>query len=838
MALLNKLKNIKDRTIGMLLTFLVIVLFYMGTFSGLELKTYDMRMAFAPAELNQERVTIIAIDAESIASLGRWPWSRDKVATVVEKLKSYGAKVIGLDILFTEPEEASGLKAVRHLKDRFTDLGLENARKGKKFYDELTDLELNLDNDGKLREAIENAGNVVMPLVFDFNPNMAGGEKSVPEFVFNSSIGGIIFPLDNYTYAPFDASSMLYPVEHLGNVSAGIGHLNKFPGHFGDGIDRWEALFVYHNDEYYPSFAASVAAKYMGVNFKEISGDLRDAGGTITLGKVDIMVDGNLGALINYYNPEDTFPTYSFYDVYYDKITPDIFKDKIVLIGMTDVGLGDAGATPLNPLLTGVEREATVIENILTNSFILQSDTGILTLGLIILLGLLTTLAVSRLSAMLGSMVSFILFFGVIGFGYYMFMEGVWYDIAMPAAAVLVNYTVISSRKFWFAEEGMEAAMSQSDEANKLLGLTFQSKGMLEMAWDKFIDLPVTDEIKQVLYDLALDFEKKRNWPKAVGVYERINDEKFRDVGTRLAKVLSIVGGGPSPVNLKGDNATIIADGSEMPTLGRYEVISELGRGAMGIVYKGRDPKINREVAIKTVNFDEVEEKMIDKIKSRFFREAESAGTLNHPNILTIYDVGEEGNLAYIAMELIHGTDLETYAQKDSLLSVKEALLLIATVAEALDFAHSKGIIHRDIKPANIMIQGADKTVKVADFGIARIQSASQTKTGTVMGTPSYMSPEQVAGKKVDGKSDLFSLTVTLYEILTGERPFQGESIANIMYHITSSPPIPINKFRPDLPQFCQALINKGLAKNAEARYKSGLEMSQAIKYCINKYGV
>jgi serine/threonine protein kinase len=251
----------------------------------------------------------------------------------------------------------------------------------------------------------------------------------------------------------------------------------------------------------------------------------------------------------------------------------------------------------------------------------------------------------------------------------------------------------------------------------------------------------------------------------------------------------------------------------------------------MGVVYLGRDPKINRMVAIKTMMLEEGSDgENLKSVKERFFREAESAGTLNHPNIVRIFDAGDENDVAYIAMELLDGHDLVKYGQKGGLLPFERALEYVATVADALDYAHAQGIVHRDIKPANIMLLN-DGSIRVADFGIARITSSSKTATGTVMGTPSYMSPEQVAGKKVDGRSDLFSLGVALYELTTGEKPFKGgDGIGTLLFQIANDPHPDILTIKPDLPPGLRAVIDKGLAKNPDERFQRGSEFAAAIR--------
>jgi serine/threonine-protein kinase len=252
----------------------------------------------------------------------------------------------------------------------------------------------------------------------------------------------------------------------------------------------------------------------------------------------------------------------------------------------------------------------------------------------------------------------------------------------------------------------------------------------------------------------------------------------------------------------------------------------------MGTVYLGRDPKINREVAIKTLKYGDVDADQLAKIKTRFFREAEAAGKLSHTNIVTIYDVGEEHDMAYMAMEFLKGKDLSQYCLKDSLLPVKKTLKVVASVAEALDYAHRNGVVHRDIKPENIILL-ENHQVKVADFGIARVMSASKTQTGVILGTPNYMSPEQVAGEKVDGRSDLFSLGVVLYELLAGEKPFKGDNLSNLICTIANVSYLPLSEAAPDIPYCCGIIIDKLLVKNVKQRVQSADKVIELIKQCL-----
>ena len=267
--------------------------------------------------------------------------------------------------------------------------------------------------------------------------------------------------------------------------------------------------------------------------------------------------------------------------------------------------------------------------------------------------------------------------------------------------------------------------------------------------------------------------------------------------------------------------------------LGRYKILKELGRGAMGLVFLGKDPTIQRFVAIKTMRLDQVEDlDKVREIKARFFREAESAGRLSHPNIVTIYDAGEQDELGYIAMELVEGQSLKDWSRKPNLMPLPEVVATLASVAEALDYAHQQGVVHRDIKPANIMIT-KDRLVKVMDFGIAKMASSSKTQTDVVLGTPTYMSPEQIAGKKVDGRSDVFSLGVVLFELLTGQPPFTADNLSALLFAIAHHPHPDLQTLRPELAPIFQEIVNRALQKELPQRYRRAAELAQDLRACL-----
>jgi serine/threonine-protein kinase len=254
----------------------------------------------------------------------------------------------------------------------------------------------------------------------------------------------------------------------------------------------------------------------------------------------------------------------------------------------------------------------------------------------------------------------------------------------------------------------------------------------------------------------------------------------------------------------------------------------------MGAVYLGKDPKIGRVVAIKTMALSqEFEADELAEVKERFFREAETAGRLSHPNIVTIFDAGEEHDLCYIAMELLKGKDLVPFTKQGSLLPIDKVVSIIARVGDALGYAHRQNVVHRDVKPANIMYEPDNDVLKVTDFGIARITDSSKTKTGMVLGTPSYMSPEQLQGKKIDGRSDLFSLAVSLYQLACGRLPFEGDSMAQLMYRIANEHAPDILKYNSTLPPAFVAFLDKAMAKEADQRYQTGEEFAAALRASV-----
>lgn len=262
--------------------------------------------------------------------------------------------------------------------------------------------------------------------------------------------------------------------------------------------------------------------------------------------------------------------------------------------------------------------------------------------------------------------------------------------------------------------------------------------------------------------------------------------------------------------------------------LGKYEIKGELGRGAMGIVYDGHDPDLDRSVAIKTFRKDTLDKSESAELLERFKREAQAGGRLQHPHIVSIYEYGEDADVAFIAMEIIRGKELKEFFDNNQRFAAKDAVRLMAQLLDALEYAHHNGVVHRDIKPANLILM-EDGTLKITDFGIARLESSTLTQAGTVLGTPTYMSPEQFMGQTVDGRSDLFSAGVILYQFLTGEKPFIGSSITTIMHKVLKEEPINPSELNVQVPPAFDAVVKKAMAKRPDDRYQTAIEFRDAL---------
>ncbi|MBZ0250851.1 MAG: CHASE2 domain-containing protein [Burkholderiales bacterium] len=826
---------------------------------GLERWAYDLGVK-ATAKNPSDKIAVVAIDEQSIANIGRWPWPREVHGKLIEELSAAKAKVIGNTVFFFEPQIDPGLAYVQKMLDiydRAYPQGAPQEAPGVGVFGAATpaaqvaqppgevaeigkllrEASVALNNDVLLAASVKKAGNVVVPLVFDEMmgvPPPGKPDQPLPEYVAKYAISGGAGPAGALLYGV----SLIAPIEQIGAHVAGMGHLNASPDP-ADGAIRAEPLVIDYYGQQFPSLAVMIAARSLNLGPKDIK---VNAGESVALGNKVVRTDEQGRMFTYYYKDRDGRPAFavdSFFDVFTGKIPASKYADKIVLIGAVAAGIGTNQVTPISAQMNPVTTLAHSVSSLLQEHFFVAPTWGTwATLAVYALVALYLIALLPRLGAGMGAALTALLFIALFGAHLgLMTGAGLWLQLMLPATLLVVGHLLLTTKRFLVTERGKEKADIEGAESNRMLGLAFQQQGQLDMAFDKFRKCPYDEQVGENLYSLALDFERRRQFNKAESVFGYIHklDPKFKDVAERMqrAKAMSetIILGGSSAA--RSNAATMVLQGgaAEKPMLGRYQVEKELGKGAMGVVYLGKDPKIGRTVAIKTMALSaEFEGDELQEAKERFFREAETAGRLTHPNIVTIYDAGEEHDLAYIAMEFLKGKDLVPFTKQPNLLPPDRVLSIVERVADALGYAHTMGVVHRDIKPANIMYEPESDTAKVTDFGIARITDSSKTKTGMVLGTPSYMSPEQLAGKKIDGRSDLFSLGVTLYQMLCGRLPFEGESMTQLMFAIASNPHPAIREINPALPPWVDAIIDRALAKDFNQRYQTGQEFAEAIR--------
>ncbi len=818
------------------------VLFDVDLLQPLEHKVYDA-MAGLRRRKDAKQVVVLAIDDQSIQQIGSWPWPRSYLAEMVRLLTGYDTHTLGISLLYPTRELNPGLHEIDSIREILNEKPSKSERKKlAKINDVLAEAEKRLNHDDQLISAVRAARNVVLPLRFtldgpadDPSGNLSpwlqlnsidlaaesGNRKAGSEDT--QRLRGI------FNHHEILAKRLTEPYDDLSTKAGALGHINLVGD--SDGIVRDVPLLISYQQRDFASFGLQVARKYTGGRLQELTAGPNG----INLRHLQIPTEKNHRMIIDYSGQKANIHRVSFADVINGKVDLNEFRKKIVLLGVTAEGLAQRFNTPVQLNVSGLEIEASVVENIINGQYISRPSWAfILEILALLYVGFFLLFVIPKVTPRIGTLILGIFLVTWLGASVILFVaNGIWLKVLAPVILALIGYALASRRRH-LAEK-----QDENVELNKSLGLAMQGQGMLDMAFEKFLKCPIEDQaVQKLMYNLGLDFERKRMTSKALAVYRHIlKAGAFKDVKERINKLISIDNTlTMSAAAAKKETSFLLQNGNTKPTLGRYEILQELGQGAMGTVYLGKDPSINREVAIKTVTYADIPADELSDVKARFFREAEAAGKLSHPNIVTIYDMGEDYDMAYIAMELLKGNELTHYCRKGSLLPVKRVLKLVGAVAEALGYAHSQEVVHRDIKPANIILVEDDQ-IKVADFGIARVMSSSNTQTGVIFGTPNYMSPEQVAGKKVDGRSDLFSLGVVFYELLAGEKPFKGDSMTALLYAVSNTEYVPLKEVAPKTAPCCVEIVEKMLAKGVSKRYQTAAMVVKDIQACMEVLG-
>jgi eukaryotic-like serine/threonine-protein kinase len=811
---------------------------------GIDWQAYDMGVRFTSSRPANPNVVVVAIDDAAIQQMGSWPWPRDELAKATDIISAQHPGVIGYAVPFDTRQSNYGLQQLEQLKDAITHSHARNTRQLERL---INQAENGLDTDRVFANSLQHAGPVVLAMPYDLaNGKSVKASANIAQHLHRFTVR-VDNPPKQYNWLtrlfvsnPVPEADTIYPpIQELSRYVTAVGHLNT-------GLNRQEQarrepLLIQYGKDFIPSFSLMMVARYLHLTAGNIKARL---GKSITIDNTPIDTDSKLRVYPYFYqgkNGHSAFKVYSILDVLNNKIPSRAFAGKAVIIGFTARQQTVRLESPIGVDMPPAIFTAHVVSSLLNGDLYHVPSWGVwVQTGVLVLMGLYLMFVLPRLRFSTGLAFSVVLALGILN-AHFILMIGksTWVPLMVPLLALIVGHLLLSIKHMLASSVGR--IQNELSTANLLLGQSFHSQGQLDQAFERYRKCTSNETVLDYMYNLALDYERKRQYNKGVAVLEYIQsqDPKFRDIEDRIKRTKQASHAySMAPNNAANLSSTLILENSgvQKPTLGRYTIDRELGRGAMGMVYLGMDPKIGRTVAIKTmVLAQEFEGEKLEEVKERFFREAETAGRLNHPNIVTIYDVGEDEDLSYIAMDYLKGHNLLYYCKPDKLLPAKEVFQILVKVADALDYAHQNGVVHRDVKPANIIYDRETGVLKVTDFGVAFLTDSSKTKTGTILGSPSYMSPEQLAGMKVDGRSDLFSLGVTIYQMLTGELPFIGESLASLMYKIANEKHPDVRLFRPDLPSCVSRIINKSLAKEADNRFQSGERISSALERCLER---
>ncbi|MCK4863852.1 MAG: CHASE2 domain-containing protein [Gammaproteobacteria bacterium] len=834
-----------DWLIGLVVMLLCMLAAITDLNRDIELAGYDLGVRFSSTKSANQDVVIIKIDEASLQEKGGWPWPRDILAEATRVIASARPAVIGYVLPLDREQSAHGIEYIRELKE------LVKKRAGGTYTEVkrlLRKAEIRMDTDQVFATSLYKAGRVVLAIPFLDSNKLKASSLGLPEHIRRYRLKGVIGTKTEksvlkkwFLPAPILSTEKIYPpIKALARQAGGAGTLYL-------GVDkshiRTEPLVIKYGKDYMPSFVLMMATRNQALSTRSIKVDLKSH--KISLGGEEIKVDNKLRIYPKFYRGNkgsSAFPEYSILDVLNRKVSKSALRGKTILIGVTAPQHALPQETPIGEVMAPVRVIAHKVSSLLNDELYAVPEWVLpAQLSMLLIIGLYLMFLLPRFRMGTGMALSGLLLIAILNVHFIsMVAQSMWLPMMTPLLALVIGHLVLASKKF--VDSHLSVIKLELSQANQLLGQSFHSQGKLDQAMEEYRKCIVNTSLLEQMYNLGLDYERKRQFNKAIPVFEsiQVHAPNFRDVSERLARNAevsnAIVLGGSGAASPNG-TLVVSNSGMEKPMLGRYQIDKEIGRGAMGMVYLGHDPKIGRTVAIKTLMLSqEFEGDKLVEAKERFFREAETAGRLNHPNIVTIYDVGEDQEMSYIAMDYLKGKDLLGYSKKGTLLPAMEVMSVIMKVADALDYANLQKVVHRDIKPANIIYDKKTGILKVTDFGVACLTDTSKTKTGTILGSPSYMSPEQLAGKRVDGRSDLFSLGVTMYQLLTGELPFVGESLASLMYKIANEKHPDIRMFDPELPACVAKIINKALHKDIELRFQSGEQMLSALRRCKGRF--
>ncbi len=803
-----------------LLISILVVTLYLNDFSplrSLEWKIQDLMYTFRGEENFTPDIILVDIDDRTLSEFGEWPWHRDKVADLLAAIGSGEPKTMLVDILFEPDINEDTLGYTKVLAGQMSWI------KG-----------------------------IILPYEFSRAEFMTG-KVAAHEYLSKSSIevnndiGILNEEATLQTYKAF------LPPEQLCEFAAGLGF--KYHRFDDDKKVRWQPLVTYYDGYYYPSVSLLTAANYIGVQPALIT---VYEGEKIKLGGLEIPTDDQAALFINYNKPGRSFSQVSAADILTEKYDLAGLKNKLVIVSITGEFLTDYFQTPVARKLLSAEITANVVENIIHSNFIKRLDSSpgrdiiiLFALGAIFAFVLPRVSLLYRMIILLASMfvlanLNFIAFnsYNILARPLYVGLELFLLTLVSP---IMDNELLskLSTLRIGFAPSPQKTRLPKAILPDTNLSRPPLKEGKPLQQQAEVIEtrrpMPPSKKTRTDMFAAETVSERARSEQITIADIPMAEKEETVAIDEADSKPAEAP---PPDENQSFAEASFKplstpafgSDSRPIKSLGRYRVLEEIGKGAMGMVYKGVDPAINRNVALKTIRLDFVNDPQeMEELKERLNTEARAAGKLSHPNIVTIYDVGTEGNLQYIAMEFLEGRTLEEMLHRKVKFNYRIIAQIISQICSALDFAHQQNIVHRDIKPANIMVLN-DYKVKVMDFGIARVDTSSMTRTGIAMGTPNYIAPELLQGKHVDKRCDIFSLGVLIYELLLNRRPFRGDNLTSLIYSIVNTEPEPPSKVDRSIPHLFDRVIDRALRKDPVERYQNASEIARALAGFLDSF--
>lgn len=809
----------KSLILYLLITVMAIALFVDGneTIQSVERGVQDSMFRFRSERSPSGNVIICALDDVSNQRMG-WPMQRDSLAMLLRRIKQAGASVVVCD--FDWRNVAPG-----------TDATADST-----FWPALASV----------------MDNVILPLQFTYAD--LGVSVQSPPPSYHHSIWTERFPAGSAV----SAQAMTGPEPHLAD-SAVVASIT--PMLDGDRKIRSAPLLVDYGGVPFSSSALWAASLYQDVARTRW---WLEPGTGVKIAEREVPTDKHGRLLLNFLGGPRTFRYISATQVL-DEQAGSALTKKIVVLSPTSAAGQVMVSTRMADDFPLGEVTATAIENMVTESYVLKpAYSTLIDLLLMVLIGVFAAIVLPKMSVLYRVILLGATLFVMINVQYFLFTSFGWLSQTFYPSVLVLLFMVVSP--FVQSEEREDStrrtrpraasAPPQVVDVRKVQDVasvsantpipTFDSTGRAfdpslgssEALPSSTMRLDSSSEPTRMLGTPALDFPT-RQMPAGENLPPGNDSESLFQEDTGPLQPTAqpqepsqqiMTPSSPSLVTSTGAQSGAPEAGT---TLGRYRILEEIGRGAMGIVYRGIDPAINRPVALKTVRLDmAVPSSEKEELRSRLLREAQAAGQLSHPNIVTIFDVGSQGDVYYIAMEYLKGYTLERAVQKRLTLNYKIFAKLMIQVCDALEYAHTNELVHRDVKPANIMVLDNFR-VKVMDFGIARVTNSNMTQTGVALGTPSYISPEQLSGHGVDRRSDIFSLGVVMYELLTKDKPFAGESINKLIYNILNSAPRRPTQLDENIPAAFDKICLKALEKDPRQRYQYAADLSRDLKEFI-----